>query len=251
MPGNEKAVCKYIFENLGELSLNHLGTITKMENADSERTLIDTLKKVDEIRPDSSSKKADIFLNEIGVSIKQSPSCNLFNRLQRAELEELLTRLGISDVKSKIKLLDAEVHWLHNGGRGRNRPWNNIFSEQEFKILLKYLMMTGSPNLGDSDQPASLILEAPRYITSKNEIEVYTFDEFFDKFKDKIKIAIRRCWYGQSSNSEHGRAEGLISKPGNSAWVFNTISGRPNGWRDSIKPEERKTVYYCMIEKVR
>jgi len=57
-------------------------------------------------------------------------------------------------------------------------------------------------------------------------------------------VSIRRVWIGQASDSEHRRAVGLVSKPGNAPWVFNNVSGRPRGWREEIPEHERKTVYF-------
>ncbi|WP_238917707.1 hypothetical protein [Clostridium sp. YIM B02555] len=255
MAGNEKQLCTFLFKNLNKISLNHLGQITSLSNPQNnagQPIPITTFEELNAIKPDSSSKKADIYINNIGVSLKQHPSCNLFNRLQRSELPVLLKTLKIDNSDKIISKFDYAIHQLHNGQiRGRNRSWNDFLSEDNFKIILKYLMMTGSPNIGNSMYPASLILEGPKDLTSTIDISVFTFDEFFHKYKDKIKIAIRRSWYGQASDTEHNRASGLMSKPGNERWVFNTISGKPRGWRDSIPPNKRKTVYYCMIEKVK
>ena len=110
--------------------------------------------------------------------------------------------------------------------------------------------MEGSPNVGSSDHPAEYILEAPPGRITKNRIQVYTFDEYFQKYRDDFKVSIRRVWLGQNSKSEHGRARSLIRKPGNQPWVFDTISGTPNsGWMPNFPPEQRKTVYFLMLSK--
>ena len=83
-----------------------------------------------------------------------------------------------------------------------------------------------------------------------SNIRVYTFEEYFEKYKEDLKVGIRRQWVGQSSDSEHGRALGLSQKLENAAWVFNDIVGTPRtGWRTNFPYDRRKTVYFLMIEK--
>ena len=57
---------------------------------------------------------------------------------------------------------------------------------------------------------------------------------YFEKYKNNLKIAIRRVWYGQASNSEHGRAKSLMNKEGNASWVINRVSGMPKIHRQQI-----------------
>ncbi len=148
-------------------------------------------------------------------------------------------------------MLDEGVKQFHQGLlTTRNVPWSNFLSEQEFKNLLEFLMMKGSPNLGLSEHPAQYILEAPKKNINKNNVSLYSFSEYFDLYKNKLSIAIRRQWVGQSSNSEHSRALGLSKKPDNFKWVFDEVVGEPrSGWRDNFLTNERKTVYFLMIEK--
>jgi hypothetical protein len=152
------------------------------------------------------------------------------------------------------------VRHFHEGGLStRSRPWEDFFTEPDFKTLLEYLMMKGSPNLGPSKHPAKYILEASaisRFSLPKRpwiewKIEVYSFEEYFSKYKNDLKIGVRRQWYGQKSRSEHGRAAGLINKPGNAPWIFNNVAGHPrDGWREEIPEKDRKTVYFLMVEKM-
>ncbi len=118
--------------------------------------------------------------------------------------------------------------------------------------MLDYLMMKGSPKMGRSKHPAKYILTAGLVSGESSlnwHVELYSFDEYFELFKDNFTIGIRRSWYGQLSDSEHGRAKGLINKSGNAPWVFNNVSGEPKGgWRSDVPPHERKTVYYLMFE---
>ena len=116
-------------------------------------------------------------------------------------------------------------------------------------------MMKGSPNLGFSQYPAQYILEAPKKDIGIENINLYSFNEYFSLYKHKLSIAIRRQWVGQSS-SEHTRALGLSKKEDNYPWVFDEVVGEPNigkttgkRWRDDFPANQRKTVYFLMIEK--
>lgn len=135
-----------------------------------------------------ANKKADIYINDIGVSIKQSGSSFSYNRLQRAELLSVFDILGFENPNDILSVLDKVVNDFHNGIiLGRSRAWNEIFTEPYFKKLLKFLMMDGSPNNGWSLYPAELILEAPpRNITIEN-IKVFTFDQYFETFKKTLE----------------------------------------------------------------
>jgi hypothetical protein len=264
MPGNELDVAKYLFNNLGKIDLPHLGIIksigSPIENSTGHYPITTQADLVRISSPDSS-KKADVYLNGVGVSIKQSGGSFAFNRLQRAEAPALFKEIGFSNVEAKLARLDREVRHFHEGGLStRSRPWEDFFTEPDFKTLLEYLMMRGSPNLGISKHPAKYILEASEISgfslkamqpSSQWKINVYSFEEYFSKYKYDLKIGVRRQWYGQKSKSEHGRATGLINKPGNEPWIFSNVAGHPrDGWREEIPEKERKTVYFLMVEKL-
>jgi len=261
-PGNEIAVGKFILENLGQLNLKHLDLVYELGNPIKQSPgfrIINTENDLATIKSDSSSKKADIYLNRSGVSIKQTGGSNCFNRLQRKSIIDLFNKLKLTEPDKKLTLLDSVVTKFHQGLLDdRNVPWSNYFTEPEFKKLLKFLMMKASPNLGVSFNPAQYILEAPKKNIDKKNIHLYTFDEYFDLYKKKISIAIRRQWIGQSGG-EHKRALGIANpkkNPDNSPWVFNGVAGEPRKsrttgkrWRDDVSENERKTVYFLMIEK--
>ncbi len=253
MPGNEVEVARYLLRRLGKIELPHLGIIESIGAPRTYSGFRSIAKESDLIlvsAPDAR-KKADIYLNGIGVSMKQVGGSFAFNRIQRANILTLFRRLGFSSIHSKLARLDTEVGRFHEGRLARrNRPWEDFFEKNDFKKLLNFLMTKGSPNLGISKHPAELILEAPSLITEQ-EISVYTFGEYFAKYKDRFKIAIRRQWIGQASQSEHTRAVSLVRKPGNAPWVFEDVVGCPrSGWRTNFPRRRRKTVYFLMIEKV-
>lgn len=253
-PGNELEVAKFIFDNLGSLSLNHLGTINELANPIPQSPgfkIIKTKNDLDKIRPDSSRKKADIYLNQIGISIKQTGGSFAFNRFQRANFLDVYTHLGFTNPNQNIALTDVGVNQYHqNKLNKRNVPWQNYFAEKDFKKLLKFLMMEGSPNYGYSNHPATYILSAPKSDINRSNINLYSFNEYFDLYKNKLSLAIRRVWYGQGSDSEHKRAISLMNKPDNLPWVFNNVVGKPrSGWRNSVPKNQRKTIYCISVEK--
>ncbi|HHP7231968.1 MAG TPA: hypothetical protein ACFCUY_14060 [Xenococcaceae cyanobacterium] len=254
MAGNESKVCEFIFNNINLLNLRHLGKIYEIAapiKGSSEIKVIQSVKDLSNISTESSSKKADIYLNRSGVSIKQTGGSFSFNRIQRANIIDLYQQLEFTAIPNKLSLLDQAVNKFHQGQlTTRNVPWTNFLSEQEFKTLLEFLMMKGSPNLGFSKYPAQYIVEAPKKDINQNNINLYSFSEYFDLYKNNLSIAIRRQWVGQSSNSEHNRALGLSKKPDNFSWIFHEVVREPrSGWRDNFPTNERKTVYFLMIEK--
>lgn len=257
MPGNEKEITKFLVLNKGRISLGQLGTVNSVGAPNLSREGCLEINNVGDVgrclSTEDSRKKADIYVNNHGVSIKQTGSSFLYNRLQRANILEVFTLLGFSNSGFMLQRLDKEVSDFHKGNlKRRNRSWQDFFNEENFKALVKFLMVQGSPNVGFSSHPAEFVLEAPASDPSEANINVFTFDEYFDEYKNKIKIAIRRQWVGQDSKSEHGRAVGLAEKEGNAPWVFNETVGTPrSGWMSGFPTSERKTVYFLMIEKER
>ncbi|MFP4119814.1 hypothetical protein [Coleofasciculus sp.] len=254
MAVNEKAICEFLFSNIGHINLKHIGILQKIGIPDKNYhgyRLAESLSDISTLSTTDSRKKADIYLNSKGVSLKQAGSSFSFNRLQRANLIQVYSRLGLAAPQTILTQLDQEIHRFHQGLlSSRDRPWHNFFSENDFKTLLKFLMMLGSPNLGMSQHPAELILEAPATQISRDTIKIYSFDEYFNCYKERLHIAIRRQWIGQTSKSEHGRAISLAKKPDNVPWVFDDVVGTPRGgWRNDIDEADRKTVYFLMIEK--
>jgi len=257
MPGNEKEITKFLVSNKDRISLGQLGIVNSVgaPNLSKEGCLeINNVRDVERcLSTEDSRKKADIYVNNHGVSIKQAGASFLYNRLQRANILEVFTLLGFSNPGFMLQRLDKEVSDFHKGNlKRRNRSWQDFFNEENFKALVKFLMVQGSPNVGFSSHPAEFVLEAPARDPSEANINVFTFDEYFEEYKNKIKIAIRRQWVGQDSKSEHGRAVGLAEKEDNAPWVFNETVGTPrSGWMSGFPASERKTVYFLMIEKER
>lgn len=254
MAGNELAVCKFLLANKSYLNFKHLGAIAKITTPTKGSSNLITINSENDlalVSTQDSRKKADIYLNGYGISIKQTGGSFAFNRIQRANIKALYQQLAFTDVENKILLIDRDVNRFHQGLlSSRNVPWQNYLSEQDFKELLEYLMLKGSPNLGISKHPAQYILEAPASDINLDNLNLYSFDEYFNLYKYSLTIAIRRQWIGQSSNSEHNRALSLLKKKDNLPWVFNNVVGKPRtGWRNDFIKSDRKTVYFLMIEK--
>ena len=249
MPGNEISVIEYMLARKMHLHLNHIGVVEALYNPGPNGQRLEILDSRDVIA-DSSQKKADIYINQHGVSIKQIGGSFAFNRILRSNFDELLSQLKIKGHFKIVARSDEMIWQMHQGLLdSRNRPWDELFSQDQFYLVLRHLMLIGSPTR-ISQHPASLILTAPPQIKVDSEINVYTFDEYFEKEKGNLRISIRRQWVGQTSQSEHGRALSIASDPRNAPWVFDTISGKPRSWRTDFPERQRKTVYFLMIEKL-
>lgn len=259
MAGNEIDIAKYLIENIGKITLNHIGLVTEVgaPNSKGGYTKVNSIEELALISTEDAGKKADIYINGHGVSLKQSGASFPFNRLQRSELLAVFSALNFADPDAKLARIDSEIDQFHGGLiKNRNRPWQNLFEEDDFKLLVQFLMTQGSPNLGVSSHPAEFIVEAPKNGIAQQNINVFTFEEYFEYFKENLFFALRRQWIGQSSKSEHGRAVGLAKKEGNKRWIYDTISGEPRvskttgtKWRDDVPENERRTVYIIFVEK--
>ena len=250
MAGNEALVVDFLIKNKKNLILSHIGKINKIENPGTNGRLVE-ISSSNQVSTENSGKKADIFINGKGISIKQTGSSFLYNRLQRAEMFKVFTNLGLSNPnKSLLKMDELIQKFQNNKFSTRDRHWSEGFNESDFIILLEFLMMRGSPNLGISAYPANYILTAPKKNISINNISLNDFSEYFDKYKDEIYLSLRRQWIGQASNSEHGRACSLANKPNNNPWVFEKIVGTPRtGWKkeSEFPSKNRRTVYMIFL----
>lgn len=259
MAGNENETITFLVDNLNKITLNHLGLINKIETP--TKTGLFELKTQQDVlanKTEDSRKKADVLINGYGVSMKQEGPCFPYNRLQRAELLNVFQYLGFENPQEVLNKFDSEVDAFNAGSLpgGRSRDWSEFLTEEEFYKITKFLMMEGSPNVGISPYKADFIMESPKNGINERNIKVFTFDEYFNTYKDLLKISIRRSWYGQESNDEHGRASSLMKKRDNLRWVYSEFTGEPRPhivtgkqWRDEVPESERKAAYYIMIEK--
>src|SRR6266498_1394407 len=157
MPGNESIITEYLFENINIIELPHLGTVRKISVPTRNGIrVINTRNDILYLSTQDANKKADIYINDIGVSVKQSGPSFSYNRLQRAEILSVFNMLGFENPDNILSGFDEAVDNFHQGIiKGRSRPWDEVFEEIHFKRLLKFLMMDGSPNNGWSDHPAN------------------------------------------------------------------------------------------------
>ncbi|MBB6444478.1 hypothetical protein [Bacillus benzoevorans] len=256
MAGNESKVVQYLFDNIGKIKLNHIGTVESIgapKKGQEGYIQITNESEMHLIATTDSKKKADVYINDFGVSVKQEGGSFGFNRLQRKSLDSVFSMLEFQNIPEKIRKFDEEVEKFHQSSdKKRNIDWSVFFNEQEFCDLTELLMTKYSPKYGFSQHPADLILIAAKAIKTTTDICVMDFPEYFKLKKDKLKIAIRRQWVGQDSTSEHKRAVSIAKVPENSSWVFNEVSGEPrNGWKSDFPESDRKTVYFIMIEEVK
>jgi hypothetical protein len=251
MPGSENVLIRYLYNKKNIITLKHIGKVLSIkvphkngQNIELNESNINTFSSND------SSKKADIYINDIGVSVKEHNSF-LYNRIQRKNILSFFEKLlGTAKSINITRNLDNIINQYHisNGDMIRNVDFIEIMDTDDFYIILKYLMLEGSP-MKTSKSNAELILINNKKISSDNDISVFTYDEFFDVFKNRISFALRRVWYGQKSSSEGKRAKSIISNADNSPWVFNDVKGEPRtGWDSEILPKDRKTCYLVFIE---
>lgn len=189
-----------------------------------------------------SKKKADVRINDKNVSFKDVEGSFLFNRIYRSSL--------IDFFKIDPKPYDTKTLQCHDGLITQSFPWQDVIETKCFESMLHTLMMSMNPKEGQSSHPAKLILTHPKKIEHPLDINVYTFDEFFELFAPKwIFMRLKRCWYGQASKDEHRRAKTIMKEAKNQRWVFDTIQGEPkSGWNPDIPENERRTCYHLSVE---
>ena len=253
MPGNEKQILSFLLNKKNiNLKLKHLGKIDTIKVPHKNKLIAINLGNLDEFFPDDSSKKADVFINDLGCSLKQKGGNFSYNRLQRKNLTNFFCEF-IDDTKIVEKIIlkiDQKIKLFHAGKIIRNFKFLDVMSENEFKDVLRYLMTEGSPNLGKSNFSVKYIIEANKNIKTVDDLLINTFDEYFMNKKNSISFAIRRHWIGQKSKSENGRAKSLFKSPKNKPWCFNKTVGTPkSGWDLNVAEKDRKTAYTLSIEQ--
>lgn len=248
MPGNEDHVISYLVEssvNDSTYELPYLGILNSVSMPfKNEQLQIRTQEALLNYSSNDSNKKADVYINNVGISIKESVS-PLYNKMQRKHVPALLNSLLKDAERSEeiLNKLDLEICKV-NQGAVRDLNWRYFFSETEFKLVLEFLMMKGNASLKISHHPAKYILVAPQRIRTFKDIKIYSFDEYFENYKDTIVLAARRIWTGSISKSENRRAFGMMRTPLNSNWVFDNISGKPRKWDPSYPVKDRREIFY-------
>lgn len=251
MPGNEDHVISYLVQSSANdcnYELPYLGILNSVSMPDGDEQIeITTQDALLRYSSNDRYKKADVYINNVGISIKETVS-PLYNKIQRKHITAFLDHLleDANRTKEILNSLDSEISKVNKGGR-RDVCWKSVFFENEFKLILEFLMMKGYADLKISHHPADYILVAPKRIDNFKDIKIYSFDEYFENYKDTIVIAARRIWTGNASNSENKRAFTMIKDPLNSSWVFDNISGKPKRWDPSFPVEDRREIFYLNL----
>ncbi len=259
MRGNEKETIKFILENKKHINLKYIGKIKTIQIPHQDKKIEVTNDNLDDFYSDDAYKKADIYLNDKGISLKQEGGNFAFNRLQRQYLLNLFEKiLKIKDARKIISKIDSKIKIFHNqkDNEGDNRNFSplDVMTKEQFNAVLKYLMLEGSQKK-KSKFTAEYILVSKNKIYSSKDLKIFNFEEYLNENSLVHNFARRRSWYGQSSDTEHRRAKGLLKTKENEQWCFSDVSGLPDlhektnkRWRDEIPEAERKTCYYLMIE---
>ena len=130
MPGNEKEVAKFLVLRKGKIALKYLGVVNLIEvpvRSGKGSIEINDAKDVEHcLSTQDSRKKADIYINHRGISIKQCGASFLYNRLQRAEVIKIFTHLRFKNAEFILLSLDREVKSFHLG----NLTGDNLVAER-------------------------------------------------------------------------------------------------------------------------
>jgi len=247
VPGNEKNVVKFLLRNKLSICLEHIGEILSIKSPISGGQMqeMHSVQDIEDfVDENSKNKKADIYINDKGVSIKQTGGSKAANKFQRKSAIFIFNTLNIQNPYENLLKIDEAVKSFHEGKIKRDINWQDFFLEEDFKLLMKHLMMLGDQKK-ISDFPADLILTSPK-IPTISDFKTYTFDEYFEAKKDITAISIRRVWPSQRSKSESDRAKSIAKVEGNFPWVFDNIAGTADsGFKEDS--DDKRTVYYLDI----
>jgi hypothetical protein len=177
MPGNEKETIRFILENKNKINLKYIGKIKTIKIPHKNKKIKVTNKNLDNFYSDDSSKKADIYLNEKGISIKQDGGSFAYNRIQRKSLLNFFSKtLSFKDTNEIINKIDNQVQIFHNKKNDDDEKSSfsplNVMSKTQFYTLLKYLMLDGSP-MEKSEFPAQYILNSKKNISSQDDLFIF------------------------------------------------------------------------------
>ena len=254
MPGNENHVIKFLFDNKNYLKINHINKVKSIKIPKKGKLIeIKNLKDIEKNSSSDSSKKADIYLNDIGISIKEVNG-NPYNKLYRKDLNFINTFVKDDKITNDIiDKIENRLKLIHRNDLKRDVVWKDLIDKKYFKPLLEYLMLFGKP-FKKNEFPAKYILVCKKKVFSNEDLKLLTFNEYFDLYENRLSFAFRRVWYGMTSD-EHRRAKNICFEHKNSSnWCFKTIIGKPRKrkdgksiWRSDISSSERRTAYYINI----
>lgn len=162
MPGNEKQTIKFILNHKKDLNLKYIGKIQTIKIPYKNEKIEVTCENLKKFYSDDAKKKADIYLNDKGISLKQEGGSFAFNRLQRKYLLNLFKEiLKFKDAQNIIDKLDNKIKTFHHQKNAEEEKRNfspiDVMSQEQFNTVLKYLMLMGSQK-EQSKFPAEYIL---------------------------------------------------------------------------------------------
>ncbi len=113
--------------------MGNVTTVGFPNNNESRFTIVTDIRCISSLATQDAGKKADIYVNGSGLSLKQTGGSFSFNRLQRANIADVFRLLNFGNIDERMQRIDQEVQRFHNGSLDcRNRPWRDFFSEVDF-----------------------------------------------------------------------------------------------------------------------
>ena len=146
MAGNERVITEFLVRNKGKLILPHLGTVQSIASPVGNGFIeINTLSDVTNVMTEDPSKKADIYINNHGVSLKQTGASFPYNMLQCSELLATFQYLDLSNPELTLDKIDSEVRDFHDGKiQDRSRQWIGQIRHSEHTRALSIANKAGN-----------------------------------------------------------------------------------------------------------
>src|SRR5690348_7756398 len=115
MAGNELEIARFLFSNIGSIRLRHLDLVTEVgaPKSGGGYTKVSSIEQLLLVSTQDNSKKADLYINGHGVSVKQTGASFPFNRLQRSEILQVFKTLGFSEPEKSLEKIDLAITRFH------------------------------------------------------------------------------------------------------------------------------------------
>lgn len=169
--------------------------------------------------------KADIVVNNKGVSLKQRGGSNVLNWITSNQSKRIFPNSHkiISDYARDVALLKAPVQVTPDSLGIKESDWERIINWSAFDGTID----GKSENIyKPSPVPADIVVMGPKSGISLNNISVYNKEDYFENNKDNLIFLFRRILVGQQS-SKHPGKEASNSKTGrrstNKEWQYEDL----------------------------